>query len=144
MLELRDIDLTRDPAASLYVKDEVVEVAFANAPGSLVSLEGPNRYAAGDALITGATGERWSVSRDRFDSKYLSEAPTAAGADGAYRAQPVPVLAKQMHEAFTLARSAGGDVLNGIAGDWVLQYAPGDYGVVVQARFARVYRARRP
>ena len=142
MLALRDIDLTRDPAAALHVKDEVVQVAFAAASGSLISLEGPNHYATGDALITGAGGERWSVSRDRFEAKYLPEAPTVAGADGAYRARPLPVLAKQMCEPFTLARSAGGDVLTGGAGDWVLQYAPGDYGVVAQARFARVYRSQ--
>jgi hypothetical protein len=39
-----------------------------------------------------------------------------------------------------MARSAGGDLLHGNAGDWVLQYAPGDYGVVEQERFALVYR----
>ena len=26
------------------------------------------------------------------------------------------------------------------AGDWVMQYAPGDYGVVKAARFAKVYK----
>ncbi|HEX4330361.1 MAG TPA: PGDYG domain-containing protein [Burkholderiales bacterium] len=142
MLELRDIDLTRDPTAALHLKDELVQVAFAASAGSLISLEGPNHYAAGDAIISGATGERWSVSRERFDAKYVAQAPTLAGSDGAYRARPVPVLARQMHEPFTLARSAGGDVLEGGPGDWVLQYAPGDYGVVAQARFARVYRPR--
>jgi len=142
MIALRQLDLTCDPAAATYVKDEVVQVAFATTAGSLISLEGPNHYAAGDAIVSGATGERWSVSRDRFDTKYVAQAPTVAGKDGAYRAKPVPVLAKQMSEPFTLARSAGGDVLSGNAGDWVLQYAPGDYGVVAQARFARVYRAQ--
>jgi len=38
------------------------------------------------------------------------------------------------------ARSAAGDILTGDAGDWVMQYAPGDYGVVKAARFAKVYR----
>ena len=50
------------------------------------------------------------------------------------------VLAKQMREAFSLARSEAGDVLHGQPGDWVLQYAPGDYGVVQAQRFAKVYR----
>jgi hypothetical protein len=140
MIELRQLDLTRDPAAATYVKDEVVQVAFATTAGNLISLEGPNHYAAGDAIVSGATGERWSVTRDRFDAKYVAQAPTVAGSDGAYRARAVPVLARQMREPFTLARSAGGDVLEGSPGDWVLQYAPGDYGVVAQARFARVYR----
>jgi hypothetical protein len=93
----------------------------------------------GDALVTGSTGDRWSVSRGRFDAKYSALAPTIHGEDGRYQARPVPVLAKQMSEAFSLARSAGGDVLRGVAQDWVLQYAPGDHGIVQNARFQRIY-----
>jgi hypothetical protein len=141
MLKLESLDLTRDGGAALYVKQEVVTVAFARGDGELISREGPNRYRAGDALITGSTGDRWSVSRDRFDAKYEPLTPTQAGTDGPYRAKPVPVLAKQIAEPFTMARCAGGDVLSGAAQDWVLQYAPGDYGVVENARFIRVYRA---
>ena len=140
MLKLTDIDLTTDPSASIFVKDEVVDVVFAKSAGELVSREGPNRYQAGDALIAGSTGDRWSVSRDRFDAKYLPVAPLGAGEDGRYRARPLPVLAKQMAEPFTLARSSGGDLLLGSAQDWVLQYAPGDFGVVEDARFRKVYR----
>ncbi|MBM3346231.1 MAG: hypothetical protein FJY55_07040 [Betaproteobacteria bacterium] len=64
----------------------------------------------------------------------------AAGEDGRYRARPVPVLARQIHEPFTALRSACGDRLAGRAGDWLLQYAPGDWGVCEQARFAAIYR----
>lgn len=140
MLELNPIDLTQDRSAALFVKDEVVDVVFAKAVGELISREGPNRYRAGDALITGSTGDRWSVSRDRFDAKYIPVAPIKAGEDGRYQARPLPVLAKQMPEAFTLSRSAGGDVLQGQARDWLLQYAPGDFGIVEDARFQQVYR----
>lgn len=140
MHELKHIDLTTDPAASRYVKSETVTVAFARQAGELASLEGPNRYRAGDALITGATGSRWSVSRDRFDAKYEAVAPTVAGADGRYAARPMPVLARQIAEPFTASRSAGGDVLRGKAGDWLLQYGPGDFGVAERQRFAAVYR----
>jgi len=138
---LTRLDLTSDPAARRVVKDETVAVEFAQEPGSLMSLEGPNRYAPGDALITGATGERWVVSRDRFDAKYVAHEGLTHGDAGAYRNVPVAVLAKQMHEAFSIARSEAGDVLYGEAGDWVMQYAPGDYGVVKAARFAKVYKA---
>lgn len=96
---------------------------------------------AGDALITGSTAGRWSVSRDRFDAKYSPLLPAQAGKDGRYRARPLPVLAKQMSEEFSLARSSGGDVLHGLAQDWLLQYAPGDFGVVENDRFQTVYRA---
>lgn len=142
MTELKNLDLNNDADAQRVVKNETVSVEFAAAAGELMSLEGPNRYAPGDALITGSTGERWVVSRDRFDAKYLpQDAALAHGEPGAYRNRPAVVLAKQMNEAFSLARSAsGGDVLHGAAGDWIMQYAPGDYGVVQAARFAKVYR----
>jgi hypothetical protein len=140
MPELKNIDLAGDAAAALFVKDEVVAVVFAETAGELLSREGLNRYAAGDALITGSTGDRWSVSRLRFDAKYLPVAPLSAGANGAYRARPMPVLARQMMEAFRVARCAGGDVLQGAAQDWLLQYAPGDFGIVENRRFQQVYR----
>lgn len=141
-IRLQDVDLRIDPLATVFVKDEVVGVVFAKAPGTLLSLEGPNAYDIDDALVQAASGERWVVSRARFDPKYLpADASLRHGHDGAYRNRPVPVLAKRMDQPFTIARSTGGDHLQGAPGDWLLQYAPADYGVVQQARFARVYRA---
>ena len=140
MRELHNIDLTVDPEAARYVKAEVVTVEFAREAGELVSLEGPNRYQPGDALITGSTGSRWSVSRERFDAKYAAQAPVVHGQDGRYESRPIPVLAKQIPEPFTAARSAGGDRLRGDAGDWLLQYGPGDFGIAEQRRFAAIYR----
>ena len=141
MPTLQHVDLRTDPAARPFVKDETVHVDFATQAGELMSLEGPNRYDPGDALITGSTGDRWVVSRERFDAKYVpADASLAQGQAGAYRNRPSVVLAKQMREAFSMARSEAGDVLHGQAGDWVLQYAPGDYGVVQARRFAKVYR----
>ncbi|MBS6362429.1 PGDYG domain-containing protein [Burkholderia sp.] len=141
MLELTQLDLSTDPQARRVIKDETVTVAFAAGDGELMSLEGPNRYVAGDALITGSTGDRWVVSRARFDAKYLPADPAVAhGEPGPYRNRPSIVLAKRMDEPFTIARSANGDTLRGTAGDWVMQYAPGDYGVVQAQRFAQVYR----
>jgi hypothetical protein len=141
MLELKDVDLRTDPGAHPVVKDETVMVEFAVEDGELMSLEGPNRYARGDALITSSTGERWVVSRERFNLKYMpADAQLVLGKPGSYRNRPALVLAKQMHTPFSIARSAAGDVLQGAAGDWVMQYAPGDYGVVQAQRFAKVYR----
>lgn len=140
MQVLGNIDLAVNPAAAHYVKDETVDVVFARADGEVTSREGPNRYVAGDAIITGSTGDCWSVTRDRFDAKYLPVTPTLAGKEGRYRSRPLGVLATQMAEAFCIARCTGGDLLRGRAGDWLLQYAPGDFGVVDAARFAKVYR----
>ncbi len=140
MLELHDIDLSLDPTATRYVKDEIVQVVFASSPGELLSREGLNTFASGDALITGSTGDRWSVSRERFEAKYQPLENSKMGEDGPYRSRPVSVLGKQMREDFSIPRCAGGDVLKGLANDWLLQYAPGDYGVVENARFQQVYR----
>jgi hypothetical protein len=133
-------DLRESDRAALYEKNEVVEVEFAAASGSLQSREGKNTYATGDALIIGSTGDRWSVTRQRFDTKYDPIAPTRTGESGRYCNIPKPVLAQQMLQAFSIARQAGGDVIHGKPGDWLLQYEPGDYGIVEAAKFSKVYR----
>ena len=142
MLAIVNIDLNNDPAAVAFVKNEVVDVVFARTDGQLVSREGVNRFQAGDALITGSTGDRWSVSRDRFHAKYNPVPPAMAGDDGKYQSKPILVLARQMSEPFTVARTKGGDLLRGLAHDWLLQYAPCDYGIVENVRFQKVYRQR--
>jgi hypothetical protein len=139
-MRLDNPDLATDPHARRAVKDEAVSVEFAAAAGALVSAVGMNHYGAGDALITGSTGDRWCVSRDRFDPKYDPVPPTQRGSAGLYRNRPVTVLVKRMGVAFTVARSAGGDVLQGNTGDWLVQYAPGDHGIIERTRFERVYR----
>lgn len=137
---LSGLDLPRDPASAQYVKDEVVSVVFAREAGALMSGEGLNQYVIGDALVTASNGVRWSVTRERFFEKYEAEPPTQTGSDGSYRSRPAPIWAKQMPRAFSLARRQGGDVLEGEAGDWVIEYAPGDFGACKAARFAAVYR----
>ena len=144
MTHLQHVDLRADTMAADYVKREAVQVTFARAAGAVMSREGANQYGAGDAIITGSTGDRWSVSRGRFDARYQAVPPTVDGQDGTYRNRPIPVLARRMDVDFTIHRSAGGDLLRGKAGDWLLQYAPGDFGVVEAARFAQVYTLARP
>lgn len=139
MKVLEHIELRSDPQASSYVKNEIVQVRFATENGDVQSREGPNRYAAGDALITGSTGDVWSVTRARFDAKYEPLPPLQQGESGAYRNKPLPVLAKQISEPFGVRRSSGGDLIRGAAGDWLMQYAPGDYGIVENAKFLKVY-----
>jgi len=139
-MRINHIDLAGDPQANLYTKHETVRVVFAKQPGSVASREGANRYVSGDALITGSTGDQWSVARDRFDAKYAPIPPLAHGTDGAYRNHPIPVYAKQMTAAFSVQRTAGGDVIHGNAGDWLMHYGQGDYGIVENAKFQKVYR----
>jgi hypothetical protein len=140
MKTIARIQLEDDPFAKRFYKDEIVGVVFAQQAGEISSREGINRFAGGDALISGSTGDRWSVSRNRFDAKYVPIPPLVHGADGHYRSKPLPVFAKQMHEPFAVTRSSGGDLIRGNAGDWLMQYAPGDFGIVEDAKFQKVYR----
>ncbi|HEX9139116.1 MAG TPA: PGDYG domain-containing protein [Steroidobacteraceae bacterium] len=133
-------DLRQDPDAAGYIKSETVRVAFARTSGSIASREGPNNYRPGDALVTGSNGDEWSVSRERFEVRYEPLPPLRHGDDGQYRNKAVPILAKQINEEFTVRRAAGGDTLHGSAGDWLIQYAPGDWGIVQNRKFLKVYR----
>src|ERR1700750_1262966 len=98
MATITHIDLRTHPQAAIYLKSEIVDVVFATEAGALQSREGLNRYSVGDAVITGATGDRWSVSRDRFDAKLSPVAPLQAGEGGRYLNIPLPVLAVQISE----------------------------------------------
>ena len=71
MLHLTQIDLAADPLAARFIKTEVVQVLFAPEPGELISLEGPNKYQVGDAIITGVKGERWPVQKSKFLENYF-------------------------------------------------------------------------
>jgi len=143
-MDFESHDLRQDRCAALYIKEETVQVVFARTGGTIASREGQYQYRAGDALIVGSAGDHWSVSRARFEQRYRPLAPLPEGADGRYRSQPLPVLARQVPKAFTVRRCEGGDLLRGAAGDWLLQYAPGDWGIVEDAKFLRLYRACPP
>ena len=143
-MHFEDLDLRRDAAAAAYIKSETVTVVFAATAGELQSREGPNRYERGDAIVTGSNGDVWSVTRARFDARYEFIPSGLNPAAARYRTKPLPVLARQIAEVFTMRRRAGGDMLHGKIGDWLIQYAPGDYGIVDQQKFERLYRSHPP
>lgn len=116
-----------------------LRVTFADADGTLDTREGPVAYRRGDALLTGTAGERWPVPRERFDATYEPVAPLRAGKPGAYRKRPAVVWAKRMRDAFAVQLSDERGTLRGEAGDWLVQYAPGDLSVVDDDVFERSY-----
>jgi hypothetical protein len=133
-------DLAHDPLARRARKRPVaVAVRFAAAPGTLATSEGDVRYDAGDALVTGSAGDRWPVPRTRFLETYEPLAPTRPGDDGGYRKRVALVRARRMEAAFAVTLSGGRGTLRGEAGDWLVQYAPGDVAVVDAAIFAATY-----
>jgi PGDYG protein len=144
ILQLVNVDLACDVEACWIIKNETVSVEFAEVDGELQSAVGINRYSRGDALVTGSTGDRWCVSRARFDAKHQSVEGRPSGQNGRYCNIPRPIRGKCMGMPFSVARCADGDVLQGVAGDWLVEYGPGDHGIVARGRFAQVYREVQP
>ena len=124
-------------SVSVAKQDVSVFVEFAAQPGVLETLEGPVRYAQGDALLVGASGERWPVRRDFFLRIYAAVAPTVQGQGGIYRKVFQPVWAVRLEEDACVT-VAGGHI-SGKPGDWLVQYGEGEYGIVAADIFAETY-----
>lgn len=133
-------DLREDRAARRARKFGVrTSVEFAVADGAVTTGEGTVAYSKHDALLTGMEGERWPVPRQRFDEAYEPIAPLRPGKPGTYCKRPQVVWAKPMCERFTVELGGDRGTLHGTAGDWLMQYAPGDLDVVSSAVFAKMY-----
>jgi PGDYG protein len=133
-------DLSKDRAACRARKRAVVvQVEFAETDGTLPTQEGPVTYSTGDALLTGAEGERWPVTRGTFEVNYVPMAPTRRGKPGRYRKRARVVWAKRMTDAFDVMLECDRGTLRGRPGDWLVQYTPSDFGVVSARVLARTY-----
>jgi hypothetical protein len=133
-------DLAADPRALRVCKKPTpVEVEFAIAYGVCETLEGPVRFQAGDAILTGVQGERWPVPRHLFVSSYEPVPPTPAGENGNYRKVASITYALRMDRPRDVPVSWKQDPLQGRPGDWLLHYGNGSYGVIQDDIFRESY-----
>jgi len=140
MIRGNDLDLARHPAARRARKRPVpVPVTFARQPGTIETREGAVAFEAGDAICTGVEGERWPITRARFEASYEPLDGQPMGEDGRYVKKPVTVRALRMNEPFEVEVNWGDGLLRGKPGDWLVQYGPGDYGVVSREVFEQTY-----
>ena len=140
MLELAAPDLAAQPRSRRAVKKNVsVRVRFAPKGGVLQTREGPVRYRKGDALLTGIQGEQWPVERARFLASYTPAPSVRAEENGLYAKLPRRVWALCIEEPFRVRICAGGDFLQGQAGDWLVQYGENEYGIVGKDIFEQTY-----
>jgi len=140
--DLSRLDLRAQPAARRVESCAVpVQVRFADAPGMIDTLEGAVAHDGGDAIVCGpAAGERWPVERNVFLRIYRPAAGQAVGADGSHVKRPQPALALRVEQPFFVELEGGRGRLRGESGDWLLQYADGERGVVAAEVFERTYR----
>jgi hypothetical protein len=89
---------------------------------------------AGAAVMTGTEGEQWPIPREKFEQTYDVLEPGVAAKKN------IPVFAKEMSEPFQVKVSWSDDLLRGEPGDYLVQYGPGDYGVVGREIFKKTYR----
>jgi hypothetical protein len=135
------IDISRQPDAFRAARRPyLVTVEFAMAPGTLVTLEGPVRYRAGDALLTGQEGERWPVPRQQFLATYEPDASTHSGVAGPYRRRQGTVWAWRANHALDVALPNGRGSLRANTGDLVVQFDSGELAVMPEHIFRRSYR----
>lgn len=116
-----------------------VQVRFAEQAGVVDTREGMVQVRPGDALVTDPAGHRWRVSAERFAAKYQPCAATVAGQAGAYLSRRCRVLARPMPEPFEVWLADGVSRLQGHAGDWLVDYGDGSFGIVSAAAFASSY-----
>lgn len=133
-------DLRTDPHAIRVVRRPTpVVVCFAAAVGTLATPEGPVHYSADAALVCDGNGRRWPVERAVFETRYTPLTPTRVGEAGRYRHVPETLLGRRIGRPFRAQLPHGRGFLKGAADDWLIQYAPGELGVVSAAAFSQTY-----
>jgi hypothetical protein len=116
-----------------------VQAEFAPAGSTVQTPEGVVHVRPGDAILTGATGDRWSVPREHFAGKYQPVPPTVDGEAGRYVSLPYSIMAVPMSTPFEVLLADGVSRLKGEAGDWLVDYGDGSLGIVSPTIFAETY-----
>ncbi len=116
-----------------------VSVRFTPVDCTVATSEGTVFARRGDAILSGAAGEQWRVSRAHFADKYRPVAPTRPGEPGRYLSRPIRVMAVCMAGPFEVVLADGESRLQGLAGDWLVDYGDGSLGIVSADAFRRSY-----
>lgn len=115
------------------------EVEIAPTDGVCKTLEGEVSYRSGDAIMTGEQGEQWPIQADKFAEKYRPAEGTSPGESGTYEAKPSNVLVMKLDTEMDVPVGWQDDPLKGKPGDYLVQYGPGDHGVIQSEIFQASY-----
>ena len=128
-------DLSEDPQSFQTAKKPIpLDFRYAEQTEVVQTKEGPVNANPGDAIMTGTKGENWPIPAEKFKQTYDVLSPGKAAKKN------IPVFAKEMQEPFRVKVSWSADLLQGEAGDFLVQYGPGDYGVVGAEIFRETYK----
>jgi len=130
-------ELGGDPDAFETAKLPIpLEFRFAEEDETIETKEGSVGAHAGDAIMTGTEGEQWPIPAASFTETYDDLG------DGTAAKKNIPVFAKEMSEPFQVKVSWSDDLLQGEEGDYLVQYGPGNYGVVGREIFEKTYEPK--
>lgn len=135
------LDLASDPRTVRAAKRSLpTPVRFARKDGCCETREGNVAYRAGDAVLTGIEGETWPILRYRFEAMYDPVPPLSRGEEGLYVRRPSSVLALQLESPLQVVVGWRRDPLQGVAGDWLVEYSPDDRAIVAKSVFEKTYQ----
>ena len=127
-------DLSQDPEAFQTAKKPIpLQFRYAEGNEVIQTKEGSVSARPGDAIMTGTKGEQWPIPAESFAQTYDVLKPGIASKKN------IPVFAKEMRQPFQVKVSWSSDLLQGEAGDFLVEYGPGDYGVVGAEIFGETY-----
>mgnify|MGYP002621756461 FL=1 len=112
-----------------------LQFRYAETDETIETKEEPVGAKAGDAIMTGTEGEQWPIPAEKFKQTYDDLG------DGTAAKKNIPVYAVEMNKPFQVKVSWSNDLLKGDPGDYLVQYGPGDYGVVGREIFGKTYEA---
>jgi hypothetical protein len=116
-----------------------VQVSWMRADGICQTREGAVRYRAGDPVLTGVDGEQWTMPAASFLATYQPVAPLRLCEDGHYIKKALPVWVQRLVQSVGVKVSFQDSMLHDASGDWLVQYGPGDFGIVSAAIFDKTY-----
>lgn len=129
-------ELENDPESfSCFKKAIPLRFRIAHEPEVVQTKEGPVSANAGDYIMTGTEGENWPIPSSQFNYDIL----TQDGDIGTASKKKIIVYAKEMSESFEVKVSWSPSTLKGNSGDYLVQYGPGDYGIVNKDIFQKTY-----
>ena len=128
-------DLSQDLDGFETAKKPIpLQFRYADDEETIQTKEGPVSAKKGDAIMTGTEREHWPIPAEKFEQTYDVLVPGLAAK------KDIPVFAKEMLGSFQVKVSWSDDLLQGEGGDYLVQYGPGDYGVVGKEIFGKTYK----
>lgn len=109
-----------------------VKYEIADAEGTVDTLEGPVKHAAGHYIMTGPKGERYPITPEKFKTLYDDNG------NGTATPKRVEKLAKVADHDGVL-HTSWGDLAYTTGADYIVRHGPDDYGAVKADIFAKTY-----